>query len=194
MSFERIPEGKETEGIPPTDVVLHMRDDVRIRVPLSIMARSKLVSELLQMANGDDAPETAVVLPISEVTSSTMDIVLLWLAQYAASEPSKLPRPLRRPLQEYLTPFEWDFLTTKCLEGGDESRHLNLILVLKAANFLGITELRELCTAMLAHMLKGKDMDQLHTLFQQELQGRRLGPADFEKLYEKFEWMRGSTH
>eukprot|EP00759_Apiculatamorpha_spiralis_P040520 PhF_6_TR39068/c0_g1_i1/m.58466/K03094/SKP1, CBF3D; S-phase kinase-associated protein 1 len=173
-------------NIPDDECIIETADKIKFKIKKTLLERSKLVKDLLEAAS--DTPN--VTLPVSEVTSDTMERVFEWLYHNVANTPTKVPRPLRKPLNEYVTPYEWTYLTTRCLEAGDETKHLNLLLVLKAANFLGILELRELTTAMLAHMLKGKDMDQLHVLFQEELKGRKLGPADFEKLYQKFEWMR----
>ena len=184
MSWTRVSDGTKAGD---NEVVLQTKDSILFKGPKATLERSSLIKELLEArGDGDDT------IPISDVEANTLELVLYWLQHHAggAAMPTKVPRPLRKPLVEYVTPFEWEFITTKCLEGGDEAKHLNLLLVMKAANFLGISELRELSTAMLAHMLKNKDIDQLHVLFAMELKGKRLGPAEFEKLYEKFPWMR----
>jgi len=167
------------------ELLLKMKDDVLFKGPKKTFDRSTLIKQLLE--NRGDSSEP---LPVAEVDARTLESVIPWLTHMETNTPTKVPKPLRKPLQEYVTPYEWEFLTTTCLEGGDEKKHLNLLLVLKAANFLGIQELRELTTAMLANMLKGKDVDQLHSLFEMELKGKRLGKDDYEKLYAKFPWMR----
>ena len=157
------------------ELLLLTKDGLVMKVPQKCFDRSTLIKTILQ--NHDNVAPSEPV-PVPKVTAHTLRLILQWLQQMETHAPTAVPKPLLMPLCDYVTPFEWQFLTRHCLEEGDEKKHLNLILVLNGADFLGIAQLRDLTTAMLAHMLMGKDVDQLHALFASELNGRHLGGED----------------
>ena len=127
------------------ELLVITKDGVLFKGPKKTFDRSTLIKQLLE--SREDPREA---LPVPEVDARTLELILPWLTNMEGNTPTEVPKLLRRVLKKHVTPFEWEFLTSVCLAGGDEKKHHNLLLVLTAANFLGIQELRELTTAMLA--------------------------------------------
>ncbi|KAJ9436873.1 SCF ubiquitin ligase complex protein SKP1a, partial [Diplonema papillatum] len=90
-------------------------------------------------------------------------------------------------LKNLIPPVDWTYITTVLLEDGDEKKHDKVFSTLKAANFMNIEPLRDLCCATIANMLRGKNETEILSLF-----GilEPFTPDEEEKLFQEYEWLR----
>eukprot|EP00388_Colpodella_angusta_P006549 GDKJ01019267.1.p1 GENE.GDKJ01019267.1~~GDKJ01019267.1.p1 ORF type:complete len:223 (+),score=-9.23 GDKJ01019267.1:30-671(+) len=90
---------------------------------------------------------------IPDCTKDTAELVFKYLKLTAVRIPTILSRPLKAPLEELVQPWEREFLVESCLENRDPSRHRPLLNIMRAAEFLVIDSLRDLCCAFLASLV-----------------------------------------
>jgi len=50
----------------------------------------------------------------------TLESIIAWLAHIETNRAPDVPKQVRKGLKEYVSPYDWEFLTTTCLEAGDE--------------------------------------------------------------------------
>ena len=67
--------------------------------------------------------------------------------QGCVASPTPIPRPLSKPIEEVLSPWERDFIQAKLLDNYDIWSHELLIQVLRAARYLQIHSLEAMLTA-----------------------------------------------
>ena len=67
------------------------------------------------------------------------------------------------------------------------TQHEKLFYTLKAANYMNIGPLRDLCCAAIANMLRGKNEQEIYDLFNID---EPFTQQEEERLYQEFEWLR----
>jgi hypothetical protein len=165
-----------------------------IRIGVSLARMCPLFRDLLEssdlMETGGEAAKVAMqasVMPLDDITFNTMTKVLKYVEHFTTRIPTVIPKPLLAPLSSIVSSWEWHFLNTECLVDGNSKAHLDLILVMKAADFLCIDSLRELTCAMMAEMTINKTEEELMDLFGLDAP---YTEEDFEPVYEKYPFMR----
>ena len=95
----------------------------------------------------------------------TIAKVVEYLHYHSRHPPDPIEKPLTRPLKELICEWDSRFLYTDLVKNGDEWQHDLLIRVMKLANYLCISSLKDLVCACCASMMDGKDAATLRKLF-----------------------------
>lgn len=122
-------------------------------------------------------------LPLPAIDSEALSAVYSFVAHHYDATPSSSPspspssyvpptfreleKPLRSDLSTLVDPWDWTFVSQTLLRGRpDGSNGTSLLFsVLNASSFLSIPPLRELCSAAIANMLRGKSDEAIMALF-----------------------------
>ena len=129
----------EQEKIGPNIVKLISSDNVEKEVDLDLLKKSKL----LENCNEGE------VIPLKEVDSKNLDLIIMYLEHYKNMEPKEIPKPFpERTDDEFLRGIlndDWtfDFLKNFSIE--------DAVSLVDAANYLQIDGLINILAAKLAH-------------------------------------------
>eukprot|EP01065_Artemidia_motanka_P013791 TRINITY_DN1773_c0_g1_i1.p1 TRINITY_DN1773_c0_g1~~TRINITY_DN1773_c0_g1_i1.p1 ORF type:complete len:186 (+),score=60.90 TRINITY_DN1773_c0_g1_i1:81-638(+) len=167
------------------NIVLDTKDNRKFEVNRDAIMRSELVRNLL----ADTDPGQKCIMPLPEIDTETLHCIWQYVEWFRDRNPTKLEKPLKDALPSLVSDWEWRYVTQTLLEGGDEKKHEKLFITLKGANFMNIEPLRDLCCAAIANMLRGKTEDGFYELFGI---ARRFTEEEEEKLYQEYEWLRGT--
>lgn len=167
-------------------VYLQSNDLVNFPVSRKTAEMSGLVRSLLQELG--DADDTLIPLPC--LKQNLLKYVVDYLEYHAQYPPNPIERPLRRPIEEVICEWDYEFLFTDLVKDGDENDHKLLVEMIMAANYLEVQPLVDLCSACMASIIKGKQPDQLRDLFNIE---NDLTPDEEEKIQEQLLWCGGDT-
>ena len=125
-------------------VQLKSSDNIIFEVPVDILQKAKLFSDLL-----DEACEEKEIIFLREVDSFNLEKIILYLEHYKDFEPKEIPKPFpERTDDAFLRGIlndDWtfDFLQQISLE--------NLINLVNSADYLQIDGLVDIIAAKLAH-------------------------------------------
>eukprot|EP00759_Apiculatamorpha_spiralis_P045615 PhF_6_TR42389/c0_g1_i1/m.63944 len=188
MSSWRLHEGPIPETVPPETFIITRTDTEHYLVPNKTLLRSKYFAELIQNVDDSLGDYTRQRLP-SGVSKDAIELVLQWLDHMATHTPSVLPRPIGDKLRTSVSDFEWDYMMNGLLIRGDACQHKALKEVLHLADFLNIPELKDLCLALLAHIILTRK-DDITAVFAQELGPEGWTEEKREEVYQAMPWTR----
>eukprot|EP01010_Urceolus_cornutus_P001023 NODE_1537_length_860_cov_275.087546_g1192_i0.p1 GENE.NODE_1537_length_860_cov_275.087546_g1192_i0~~NODE_1537_length_860_cov_275.087546_g1192_i0.p1 ORF type:complete len:205 (+),score=27.28 NODE_1537_length_860_cov_275.087546_g1192_i0:78-617(+) len=159
-SFRKVPWRDYTDVPWGKDIVLETNDESAYAMSREAIGLSKLLSE--DLSGG----EAQTVVPLANVDAPTFESVAEYLCYYAGkAKPATIEKPLKAALPELLEDFDKKYVYQKLFNNGVEKEHAMLFNTLKAANFLGIEPLRDLCCAAIANMLRSKTPEQICQTF-----------------------------
>eukprot|EP00759_Apiculatamorpha_spiralis_P052668 PhF_6_TR5937/c0_g1_i1/m.8585/K03094/SKP1, CBF3D; S-phase kinase-associated protein 1 len=162
--------------------IVQTKETKKYKVSKKLLNKSQIIREILQDAEGP-----GVELPLNEIEAETLALVLDFLKYHDDKPMRDIEKPLRTHIKEVLDDWDYQFFTQRLLESGDEKRHKKLLDVLKAANFMIILPLRDLCCACVASMLMGKNEQEILDLFGVT---EAFTPQREEELYREYPWLR----
>ena len=137
---------------------LKSSDNIIKEVDKSLLMKSKLLKGLIEDYQGDEED-----IPLNEVDSKNLDLILQYLEHYKNDEPKEIPKPFpERTDDEFLKGIlndEWTFnyLQNISLEG--------LINLVNAANYLQIDGLINIIAAKLAHEMCNCEVEEARKKF-----------------------------
>ena len=137
---------------------LKSSDNIIKEVDKSLLMKSKLLKGLIEDYQGDEEE-----IPLNEVDSKNLDLILQYLEHYKDVEPKEIPKPFpERTDDEFLKGIlndEWTFnyLKNNSLEG--------LINLVNAANYLQIDGLINIIAAKLAHEMCNCEVEKARKKF-----------------------------
>ena len=137
---------------------LKSSDNIIKEVDKSLLMKSKLLKGLIEDYQGDEEE-----IPLNEVDSKNLDLILQYLEHYKNDEPKEIPKPFpERTDDEFLKGIlndEWTFnyLQNNSLEG--------LINLVNAANYLQIDGLINIIAAKLAHEMCNCEVEEARKKF-----------------------------
>ena len=137
---------------------LKSSDNIIKEVDKSLLMKSKLLKGLIEDYQGDEEE-----IPLNEVDSKNLDLILQYLEHYKNEEPKEIPKPFpERTDDEFLKGIlndEWTFnyLQNNSLEG--------LINLVNAANYLQIDGLINIIAAKLAHEMCNCEVEEARKKF-----------------------------
>ena len=137
---------------------LKSSDNIIKEVDKSLLMKSKLLKGLIEDYQGDEEE-----IPLNEVDSKNLDLILQYLEHYKNDEPKEIPKPFpERTDDEFLKGIlndEWTFnyLQNISLEG--------LINLVNAANYLQIDGLINIIAAKLAHEMCNCEVEEARKKF-----------------------------
>ena len=137
---------------------LKSSDNIIKEVDKSLLMKSKLLKGLIEDYQGDEEE-----IPLNEVDSKNLDLILQYLEHYKNEEPKEIPKPFpERTDDEFLKGIlndEWTFnyLQNISLEG--------LINLVNAANYLQIDGLINIIAAKLAHEMCNCEVEEARKKF-----------------------------
>ena len=137
---------------------LKSSDNIIKEVDKSLLMKSKLLKGLIEDYQGDEEE-----IPLNEVDSKNLDLILQYLEHYKNDEPKEIPKPFpERTDDEFLKGIlndEWTFnyLQNISLEG--------LINLVNAANYLQIDGLINIIAAKLAHEMCNCEIEEARKKF-----------------------------
>ena len=143
----------EQEKIGPNIVKLISSDNVEKEVDLDLLKKSKL----LENCNEGE------VIPLKEVDSKNLDLIIMYLEHYKNMEPKEIPKPFpERTDDEFLRGIlndDWtfDFLKNFSIE--------DAYSLVDAANYLQIEGLINILAAKLAHEMCNCEIEEARQKF-----------------------------
>lgn len=163
-------------------LIVTTKENKKFKVSKKLMCKAQVIREIL-----NDSDATGVELPLADVDAETLALVLDYLKYHDEKPMRDIEKPLRTQIKDVLEPWDYDYFTMKLLDGGQEKKHKKLLDVLKAANFMIILPLRDLCCACVASMLMGKNEQEILDLFGVT---EPFTPQKEEELYREYPWLR----
>ena len=143
----------EQEKIGPNIVKLISSDNVEKEVDLNLLKKSKL----LENCSEDE------VIPLKEIDSKNLDLIIMYLEHYKNMEPKEIPKPFpERTDDEFLRGIlndDWtfDFLKNFSIE--------DAYSLVDAANYLQIEGLINILAAKLAHEMCNCEIEEARQKF-----------------------------
>eukprot|EP00744_Colponema_vietnamica_P017875 GILI01025165.1.p1 GENE.GILI01025165.1~~GILI01025165.1.p1 ORF type:complete len:236 (+),score=25.04 GILI01025165.1:49-708(+) len=203
-------------NVSATHIAFVTNEGRRFLVNKNIMRRSSLlIGQLLEALGGGDEGETTkeiLELPLPAIDSETLEAVHSFVSHhYGNSNPSARPgptnlakgssaaaysaptfkeieKPLKSDLSTLLDPWDWSYVSQTLLKGKPDGSNGTtlLFMTLNASNFLNIPPLRELCSAAVANMLRGRSDSDILALFGVS----SFTAADEEEICNDYPWLR----
>jgi S-phase kinase-associated protein 1 len=119
-------------------------------------------SELIKTMMEDEEDETEQEIPLPNVPSAILKLVILFLELDIKNPLVEIEKPIKSCKMEEIVSKEYaDFLDIVVI-GEDKEKLFKLIL---AANYLDIKSLLDLCCAKVATMIKGKNPEEIRSEF-----------------------------
>ena len=163
------------------NLVLHTSDGKRYAAKRTVFLLSQLVQDLI---SSQEDSETSLEITLEDIDSATLYAVHEYLEHHQIGGPLKeIERPLRGELKTFLDPWDWKYVEDTLLQGGSNPHFV--FSVLKAASFFSVGELRELCCASVAELLRTKNEEQLLEFFGVD----SFTASDEEGLLKDFPWL-----
>ena len=146
---------------------LKSSDNVEETVDIALLQKSKLLKGLVEDYQGDDE-----AIPLNEVDSKNLKLVIDYLKHYEKEEPKDIPKPFpERTDEEFFKGIlndEWtyDYLTEKDQDQEKKRKKLeDLINLVNAANYLQIDGLINIIAAKLAHEMCNCEVEEARAKF-----------------------------
>jgi S-phase kinase-associated protein 1 len=151
-----------SEGEQLTHVILKTLEGKRFACLRAVVSHSLLIAEMLD----DSEPGDLVELPLQVVDEKCLQSIFQYMEHHHSDRrPREIEKPLRSDLSTLVDPWDWTFVETNLLQGKGEKHNEHLFAVLNASNYLHLPGLRDLCGAMVAHMIRHKSEEEILNLF-----------------------------
>ena len=130
-----------------------------------VRREAAMMSELIKnMLDGQEAGVETIV-PFEKLEGKYLKYVVDYIEHHHGNLPEPIEKPIKAELKAVVSEWDYAFLMTDLVKGGDEKDNETLIQVIVAANHLGIAPLLDLTTACMACLVRGKTTEQIRTLF-----------------------------
>ena len=137
---------------------LKSSDNIIKEVDKSLLMKSKLLKGLIEDYQGDEEE-----IPLNEVDSKNLDLILQYLEHYKDVEPKEIPKPFpERTDDEFLKGILNDEQTFNYLQNNSLEGLINLV---NAANYLQIDGLINIIAAKLAHEMCNCEVEEARKKF-----------------------------
>lgn len=152
-------------------ITLVSSDGEKIQISEKAAKRSFLIKGILE-----DYPEDPEV-PLHNVKSNILTKIVVYLEQYAESEPREIERPLpSNNFNECVDPWDYQYIDVE----------LDTIFeIILAANYMDIKPLMELASSKVASIIKGKTPDEIRKTFNIQ---NDFTPEEENQIREENQW------
>ena len=138
---------------------LKSSDNKVIEVDIKILEKSKLLKGLVEDYQTEDEE-----IPLNEIDSKNLELVIKYLEHYQNKEPKEIPTPFpERTDDDFLKGILNDLWTFNFLQNLSNEEAINLI---NAANYLQIDGLIQIVSAKLAHEMCNCEVEEAREKFQ----------------------------
>ena len=134
-------------------VVLIADGNERIETRLGKCSLSGMITDL-----AEGHTDITLEVPLPQVRAHVASTVVRYLEHHHDNRAPELERPLTRKLQEVLSDWDMRFIETNY-------SHTILFEIIQAATVLNIRDLIELCSAVIADMMKMKSVEDIREMF-----------------------------
>ena len=153
---------------------LKSSDNVVKEVDIKLLDKSKLLKGLVEDYQGDDDE-----IPLNEVDSKNLELIIKYLEHYKDTEPKEIPKPFpERTDDAFLKSILNDDWTFDYLQGMTLEESINLV---NAANYLQIDGLINILAAKLAHEMCNCDTEEARRKFGIECDFTEEELAEYDK-------------
>jgi len=161
------------------EILVKTNDDKTYAIERVLFRHSKLIHDIL----ADIAPGQEPDVPLAEVSSESLSLIIKYLQHYREITPKSppFPMPTTLPKCKDIVQFDKEFMEKEVYPGGEADIN-RLKFLMNAANFLAIATLRDLCCVGVADFTRGKDPMGIIKLFGSKLTS--YGPEDEERGLE----------
>ena len=135
-----------------SSITLISKDEMRIEVSRDACMLSSLLKDLL----ADD--DTITQIPITTVEGVTLKKIIDYMEVHWKRQAPELEKPLRRNLKELLGDWDRQFVETN-------SEDAVVFDIINGANFLGVKDLLELTSAVVAEKMKSQSVEEIRAMF-----------------------------
>ena len=149
-------------------------DNVVKEVDIKLLDKSKLLKGLVEDYQGDDDE-----IPLNEVDSKNLELIIKYLEHYKDTEPKEIPKPFpERTDDAFLKSILNDDWTFDYLQGMTLEESINLV---NAANYLQIDGLINILAAKLAHEMCNCEVEEARKKFGIECDMTEEEVAEYDK-------------
>ena len=153
---------------------LKSSDNVVKEVDTNLLNKSKLLKGLVEDYQGDDDE-----IPLNEVDSKNLELIIKYLEHYKDTEPKEIPKPFpERTDDAFLKSILNDDWTFDYLQGMTLEESINLV---NAANYLQIDGLINILAAKLAHEMCNCEVEEARKKFGIECDMTEEEVAEYDK-------------
>ena len=153
---------------------LKSSDNVVKEVDIKLLDKSKLLKGLVEDYQGDDDE-----IPLNEVDSKNLELIIKYLEHYKDTEPKEIPKPFpERTDDAFLKSILNDDWTFDYLQGMTLEESINLV---NAANYLQIDGLINILAAKLAHEMCNCEVEEERKKFGIECDMTEEEVAEYDK-------------
>ena len=153
---------------------LKSSDNVVKEVDIKLLDKSKLLKGLVEDYQGDDDE-----IPLNEVDSKNLELIIKYLEHYKDTEPKEIPKPFpERTDDAFLKSILNDDWTFDYLQGMTLEESINLV---NAANYLQIDGLINIRAAKLAHEMCNCEVEEARKKFGIECDMTEEEVAEYDK-------------
>ena len=153
---------------------LKSSDNVVKEVDTNLLNKSKLLKGLVEDYQGDDDE-----IPLNEVDSKNLELIIKYLEHYKDTEPKEIPKPFpERTDDAFLKSILNDDWTFDYLQGMTLEECINLV---NAANYLQIDGLINILAAKLAHEMCNCEVEEARKKFGIECDMTEEEVAEYDK-------------
>ena len=153
---------------------LKSSDNVVKEFDIKLLDKSKLLKGLVEDYQGDDDE-----IPLNEVDSKNLDLIIKYLEHYKDTEPKEIPKPFpERTDDAFLKSILNDDWTFDYLQGMKLEECINLV---NAANYLQIDGLINILAAKLAHEMWNCEVEEARKKFGIECDMTEEEVAEYDK-------------
>ena len=148
-------------------VTLISSDNEKYEISSKAAKRSTVISNVLE-----SYPEDSEI-PIPNVTSKILKVIIEYLNHYENEEPSIIEKPLKNNFRECVNEWDYDFVNK------DKDTIFEIIL---GANYMDIKPLLEVTCAKIASMINGKTTEEIREIFDIE---NDFSPEEEKQIQEE---------
>lgn len=150
------PKGADEEVNFATHMVLQSGDDVVQE--FVILKEAAMMCTMLKDMIADSEPdaEDKIVLPLPQVNAVVLAYIVQYCNKHWNDRAKEIPKEFPGTIRDHVTPWDAAFVYTDLIKNGVEKDHVMNCEVLLGANFLGCIDLINLCSAMMAQVIRNK--------------------------------------
>jgi len=143
-----------------TFLVLKTKDGKHFKMSRAAAKRCKMLATM----TSDENEDAEVKLDV-DADSKTVPLVIKYCEYHKDVQPSQLPMPLMKPIDEYLDEWDKAFIYGSLVDKADETKHEALLEVMSASHYFDCEDLLNLTCAKVGSMIQDKTPEQIRALF-----------------------------
>lgn len=133
----------------------------------------------------EDCEDVDTAIPLTNVsTHDTLKKIIEYCEYHHDKRSPEIDRPLKESLGDVICDFDKDYI--KLVDNKVTLDKFTLVNLTNAANYINCKDLLDLCCASIAHIIKGKSVEEIRDFFGVE---NDFTPEEEEQIREENKWL-----